>query len=238
MVNNWINNIQHNLHRLAYPARCIFCDAPGQHSMDLCAACYRDLPWQARGCARCALTLPDDSAIDLCPACRKKPPAFAAAQTLMRYQYPVDWLVTQLKFHARLSHARLLAQLLAEKLTLTARDDPPQALIPVPLHAQRWQERGYNQAVEIARPLGKALGIPVLPRAVLRVRATPHQLDLPAKKRRANVRNAFVASENFHLEHVAIVDDVVTTGATANALARALQKQGVRRVQLWCAARA
>lgn len=238
MVYRCLKSIQHNIQQLAYPARCVFCDAPGHAGADLCADCYADLPWQTHGCALCALNLPGDSLSVLCPACQKKPPPFSAAFALMRYEYPVNWLITQLKFHARLSHARLLAQLFSEKLMGRLNDDPPQALIPVPLYRQRWRERGFNQATELARPLGKALGIPVLPHAAQRVRATAHQMDLPARQRRANVHDAFTADPGLVLRHVAIVDDVVTTGATAKALTRALHKQGVQRVQLWCAARA
>lgn len=238
MVYERLKNIQRNIRQLAYPARCVFCDAHGHADTDLCADCRADLPWQTHGCSLCALSLPDANQPALCPACQQKPPPFSAAFALMRYQYPVDWLITQLKFHARLSHARLLAQLFSEKLKAAASVDPPQALIPVPLHTQRWRERGFNQATEIARPLGKALDIPVLPQATQRIRATAHQMDLPAKQRRANVHDAFIADPRLALRHVAIVDDVVTTGATAKALARALRKQGVLRVQLWCAARA
>ncbi len=234
MVYKWLHNAQ----MLAYPARCLLCDAPGAKDMDLCADCLADLPRQIRACRFCALTLPDQAEHNVCSACQKKAPAFSAAWALLRYETPVDWLITQLKFHARLSHARLLAQLMAQQLPASATYQPPQALVPVPLHISRWRERGFNQAAEIANPLGRALGVPVLARAPLRVRATQHQADLHARERRANVRGAFTVSSGLNLTHVAIVDDVVTTGATATALANALKRQGVAQVQLWCAARA
>ena len=234
MVYQWLHNTQ----MLAYPARCVLCDAPGAGDMDLCLACRSNLPVQTHACERCALTLPGDDTVVLCPACQKKPPAFSSAWSLLRYEQPVDWLITQLKFHARLSHGRLLAQLMSERLTSSPEYEPPQALVPVPLHIRRWRERGFNQATEIAKPLGRALCLPVLPHAAQLVMDTAHQADLPAAKRQANVRRAFTASSGLQLRHVAIVDDVVTTGATATALALALKQAGVERVQLWCAARA
>lgn len=235
MVYQWLQNVQ----LLAYPARCVLCDAPGQGEHNLCRGCEFELPFQTRACRLCALTLPESQTAALCPACQQKPALFNAAWSLLRYETPVDWLVTQLKFHARLSHAKLLAQLMADRMPALVGDSQPQALLPVPLHRSRWRERGFNQATEIARPLGRMLGLPTLgPQCARRVVATAHQADLAAKARKANVRNAFRVASDLNLDHVAIVDDVVTTGATATALARALKKQGVKRVDLWCAARA
>lgn len=235
MVYKWLKSLQ----SLAYPPRCVLCLASGQAGINLCTGCQADLPWQTQACRCCALTLNATAQPGaLCPACQKKPSEFSAAWALLRYQRPVDWLVTQLKFHAQLSHAQLFATLMAGRLSAHPGFSLPQAIIPVPLHKQRWRERGFNQATEIAKPLGRTLGIPVLTQACQRVLATAHQADLPAHKRRSNVRGAFSVRHQPGLRHVAIVDDVVTTGATATALARALKSNGVDRVQLWCAARA
>lgn len=241
-VYQWLNDAQ----RLAYPSRCLLCDAPGVAGRDLCAGCADDLPWQSLGCARCALTLPPASATGaqppLCPQCRRRAPPFSAAWTPLRYAWPVDWLITQLKFHARLTHARLFGELMhqhvQQRQSSLSRAPFPQALIPVPLHPRRWRERGFNQAAEIAGPLGRALGVAVRHDLVRRTRDTAHQADLPARQRAGNVRAAFAAPPVRGIDHVAIVDDVVTTGATAAALARTLRDAGVANVELWCAARA
>lgn len=232
MVYKWLKNVR----SVAYPARCILCENRGANDLDLCAGCLADLPWQTSACRLCALTLPEQAQQSLCVACQQRTPPFSAAWSLMRYHTPADDLIIQLKFHARLSNARLIAQLMARQVPRAT--DLPQALLPVPLHRNRWRERGFNQATEIAKPLGRALGLPVLSRAAQRVRATAHQADLHASERKANVRNAFAVAPNLAQTHIAILDDVVTTGATATALALALKQQGVNRVDLWCAARA
>lgn len=240
MVYKWLKNARN----IAYPARCILCENPGANDLDLCAECLADLPWKTHACRLCALTLPlalpetlpEQSQPSLCVACQKKAPPFNAAWSLMRYQAPADSLIIALKFNARLSNARLLAHLMARQAPPA--NELPQALIPMPLHQSRWRERGFNQATEIAKPLGRVLGLPVLSRAARRVRATAHQADLHASERRANVRDAFSVEADLPQTHVAIIDDVVTTGATATALALALKNQGIGRVDLWCAARA
>lgn len=233
MVYDWLNNTQ----SLLYPTRCILCDAGGSGGLDLCTGCRTDLPWLRHACGRCAAALPPEVQIDRCPDCLRRPPPFTAALAPLHYAPPVDWLVLQLKFHRRLSHARLLGALLAAHA-----DDGaatlPEALVPMPLHRRRWRERGYNQAAEIAAGMAHRLGLPVWRGVARRVRATPPQAELPAARRRANVRGAFAAGARVTDRHVAIVDDVATTGHTAAELARALWAAGARRVDLFCAARA
>lgn len=164
-------------------------------------------------------------------------PRFDAAIAAFDYAAPLDWLITRLKFHSRFAHARLLGSLLAERIA--ASDAPrPDCLVPVPLHVTRYRERGYNQAALLARHIGRRLNIPVAAQLAVRTRATDPQLALPARKRGGNVRRAFAADTASAGRHVAIVDDVVTTGHTAAALATALRRAGAASVQLWCIARA
>lgn len=233
MVYSWLNNVQNML----YPARCILCDAAGRDGLDLCAGCRADLPWLRHACARCAAALPPGAAAAHCPACLRRPPPFTVGLAPFHYAPPVDWLIMQLKFHRRLSHARLLGALLAAQVA-DAHTNPPEALIPMPLHRRRWRERGYNQAAEIAAETGRHLRLPVWRDAARRVRATLPQAELPAARRRANVRGAFAAGPRVADRHVAIVDDVATTGHTTAELARTLLAVGARRVDLYCAARA
>lgn len=230
VVYSWINNIQ----ALIYPPRCALCDAPGAAGLDLCPDCRDELPWLAHACQHCAVPLPA-AAPAVCPDCRRRPPAFDAGAAALRYESPADWLVLRLKYQRHLSHARILGRLLAERSQPLPR---PDALLPVPLHPDRRRERGFNQSAEIAAATGAALGIPVYPRLARRERATKRQADLPARRRRANVRGAFRAGPGVAGLTIAIVDDVATTGHTAAELARTLRHAGAAGVQLWVAARA
>jgi ComF family protein len=200
-----------------FPPRCCLCGFPGASpDLDLCDFCHEDLPW-----ARAA----DD--------------VFAA----LRYEAPVDELVRRLKYQGVMANARVLGVLLAQRARERG-DALPRLLVPVPLHAARWRERGFNQAASIARYAAQQLEIPVARHAVKRVRDTPSQTALDPVARRRNVRGAFAlrgARQRERLlaaEHVAIVDDVVTTGSTANELRGVLLAAGVRRVEVWAVARA
>jgi ComF family protein len=232
MAYRWIERIR----SFAYPPVCLLCESAGHDNLDICRACADTLPGIDRGCARCALpvTLPN---VTLCGACQRRPPHFQSACALYRYEAPVDHLIRQLKFHGRLPYARLLGCLLGDHLAQRLRD-LPDCIVPVPLHPRRLRERGFNQSLELARHAGRRLRIPVDYACVSRTRHTHPQTELPAKLRRKNMRGAFQVTETFGAEHVAILDDVVTTGATVNELARALHRAGVQRVDVWCVARA
>jgi ComF family protein len=148
-------------------------------------------------------------------------------------------LIVRFKFNGDLAAGRVLAHLLAQHI---ASMHPPQTtptlLVPVPLHPRRLRERGFNQAQRIARILSLRLGIPVANHAIRRVLRTPDQKQLSAEARKANLRGAFEASAVCKGQDVAVVDDVVTTGATADAIAGALLGAGAAEVRIWCLARA
>lgn len=175
-----------------------------------------------------------------CGRCRRQRPAYDATVTAADYALPVDRLVLQLKFGARLAHARLFGELLGVAWATSTQPDLPDLLCPVPLGPQRLAERGFNQALEIARPLGRALGgVPVRARLLRRPQDTPAQSSLEWGQRRANVAHAFTldAGAAVYGRHVGLVDDVMSSGATLDALARECKRAGAARVSNFVFAR-
>ncbi len=232
----------HNLLQPLLPPRCLICDAPGHRGMDICERCLRALPHNPHACCQCALPLASQSPHGTrCGQCLQKPPAFDHAVSLFEYQDDAARLITQLKFHDRLALARLFGQLLCERMLKQGESGHTagvEALLPVPLHPQRLRQRGFNQSVELARTLQRRLKLPLLRHHVERVRATGHQTGLSAQARRSNIKGAFTVRKALPWQHIAIVDDVVTTGSTVNELARVLKKAGVETVSVWSVARA
>jgi len=219
-----------------FPATCLLCLDPGQApSLDLCGECEDDLPRTGRGCAICAAAAA--APVIACSACLARRPAFDAAFAPYRYEFPLIELIHRLKYGGQIAIARILGTLLARRL---AERGPPavDAIVPVPLHPSREAKRGYNQAGEIARFAADVLSLPVARRIAVRVRATEEQAALPAIVRRVNVSGAFEVHAAAVPAAVAIVDDVLTTGSTADALARELKRAGCRRVEIWAVARA
>jgi ComF family protein len=204
------------------PQDCLLC---GEASGDalLCPDCAASLPQlPAAGCPVCALPTPHG---ETCGECLKRPPHFDATRAAFAYAFPMDKLVQQLKYAHRLAIADFFAgELLA--------CDLPRAdlVVPLPLSARRLRERGFNQAVEIARPLARSLGIPLLLDGCARVIDTAPQAMLPWKQRRKNVRHAFECSMDISGRSVIVVDDVMTTGATLDEFARLLKDHGAVRV--------
>lgn len=172
----------------------------------------------------------------LCGRCLGRPPAFDKVYAPFLYRDGMRYLITGLKFGARHAHARLLAQLLAEHVKQQA--ELPDYIIPVPLHKTRYRERGFNQAIEIARTVAAETGIRLDLTSCRRRRDTPHQTGLTARQRRKNVRNAFEMVAPTPGLHVVLIDDVLTTGSTAHELAALLKRQGALRVDVWVCAHA
>jgi ComF family protein len=224
-----------------YPPRCLLCGHSGQkqghEAVDLCGYCQHQLPFNETACLSCALPLPQDVGPGtICGRCQKKQPAFDTSLSIFRYEQPTVWLIQQLKFNDRLSHARLLGNMLAQKIQYC--DELPQCIIPVPLFNKRLRQRGFNQSVELAKPVAQKTGLPLELNLVERVRPTESQTGLDAKQRRKNIKGAFSIVRAVAYQHVAIIDDVVTTGSTVSELARVLKRAGVKRVDVWSIARA
>lgn len=231
MVYQWLKKLQFQL----FPSTCLLCTGAGGHQLDLCSSCHDELPWNRYGCQRCGAPLPTPDRF-ICGRCQHQPPDFTCTLAPLLYASPVDYLIQRLKFHGQLPTANVLAELLAN--ALQGRDIPlPEAIIPVPLHPSRLAERGFNQALEIARPLARRLQRPLLTQAIYRTRSTPPQVALDAKKRPHNVRGAFAVDDRFQASHVAVVDDVVTTASTVAEVARVLKMAGVAKIEIWACAR-
>lgn len=222
------------LGRLLWPPRCLVCTERGAAGRDLCAACRDDLPWHPGGCPRCALPAgPGRAGHRACAACRDRPPPLDSVRATFLYGFPVDRLLPRLKFHADLAAGRLMADAM---LAAGPPWPPPLALVPVPLSRARLRARGYDQALELARPLARGLRVPLIAGALRRRRHTAAQSRLDAAARAENLRDAFAAANGLP-PHVALVDDVMTTGATLHAAASALRARGVLRVDAWVCAR-
>ena len=200
----------------------------------LCPPCDADLPRLACGpdaelCPRCALASPGGA---LCGRCLANPPAYDATQAALGYEFPADVLIQALKFRGELALAPLLAGLLLRRVAHEGVD----RIVPVPLSPARLRERGYNQSLEIARGVAAATGLKLAPDLCERSRDTPAQMDLPLKARAQNVRGAFHCP-GLAGGTVAVVDDVMTTGATLDEIAATLKKAGAARVVNWVVAR-
>ncbi|WP_022970749.1 amidophosphoribosyltransferase [Xanthomonas maliensis] len=218
--------------RLLLPPVCVVCADPGGGEGDLCPACRSALPEHGPACRCCASPLFAHDGPALCGSCLQRPPPLQQVHACFTYCWPVDGLLRRFKFHHDLAAGRTLSALMAQRCAGLPR---PQALVPVSLHRRRLRQRGYDQALELARPLAWALRLPCLP-VLTRVRATTPQSELDATERQRNLRDAFSARTPLP-NHVALVDDVMTTGATLHAAARALRRAGVQRVDAWVCAR-
>jgi ComF family protein len=206
------------------PQDCFLCAAASGDKL-LCSSCAASLPrLTAERCPLCALPTP---AANICGACLKRAPHFDATQAVFCYEFPVDSLIQSLKYAHRLASADFLGEMLAQIST----SPRPDLIVPVPLSAARLAQRGFNQAVEIARPLARALGAPLEISQIHRRRDTTPQTSLPWKERAKNIRHAFACKIDLTGKTVMLVDDVMTTGATLDELARTLKAHGATRVE-------
>lgn len=218
---------------------CLLCNEPADAQTPLCMACETDLPWLGDQCLTCALPLLAPGMT--CGGCLHEPPAFEQVAVPWVYGFPVDSLITRFKHSANWPFGHLLAEVLGQFLQHRFEEDLPRphALLPVPLATRRLRQRGFNQASMLARWLGQQLDLPCEENLLQRILDTSAQQDLDAKARQLNLRNAFVLTPDAQVagRHLALVDDVLTTGATAQALARLLIDAGAARVDVYCLAR-
>lgn len=218
------------------PTQCAVCRGWG--GSRVCVACLRRHATPRQRCVRCAITVPDG--VQTCGACLHAPPPNSHAIAAVDYDFPWSGLVAAFKFHAALDLAPVLAAVLADAVRASTAE-PPTLLLPVPLSRERLAERGMNQAWELARRVGRLLGIEARPEVLRRLIDTPHLADLPREERRLRIRGAFgIAPERAPLLRdrcVGLVDDVLTSGSTAHEATRTLRAAGAREVQIWVVAR-
>lgn len=231
-----VDNVKSRILDLLAPERCHGCASPAM--TPLCPACSAALPWNCRACRACALPLPGvgPAPLGACGDCLERAPPQDAAWAAFIYRAPISQQIVALKFRGQLAPAHVLGAAMASQLARRA-EPMPELLIPVPLHSARLRRRGYNQALELARELGRRLSIPLQPGAARRLRATGEQTRRSAPERRRNVRGAFAVDASVRGRHIALFDDVITTGATLAELARAARRAGAARVEVWAAAR-
>jgi ComF family protein len=214
----------------ALPQSCLLCSAPSGMEL-LCRPCHAQLPWlKGPRCPQCAVPTFDGS---ICGACLAHPPRYDWVSAAFVYAYPLDKLIHSFKYNGNLALAPMFAEALAASVNVEA-----DVLVPMPLAPSRLRERGFNQALELARSVGRIIRTPVVRDACRRVRDTLPQASLPWGDRAKNIRRAFVCDADLKGKRVAVIDDVLTTGATLNELARNLRQAGAAEVYGWVVARA
>jgi len=215
--------------RSLLPQACLLCGADNEDG-PLCAPCAADLPWLSRArCAVCAVPLASG---EVCGACLDRPPRFDRVDAVFGYRFPIDALLQAYKYGGRLALARPLGEALSRCVACDV-----DVMVPMPLARGRLVERGFNQALEIARVVAAGTGVALLVDACRKVTDTPPQAALPWNERAKNVRRAFVCDADLKGKRVAVVDDVLTTGATLNEIARVLRRAGAASVRGWIVAR-
>ncbi len=236
-VNNWLYFVQY----LLFPGICIVCDRPSERRFDLCLPCEQQLPRVSCPCPSCGLPLYTGSyPARVCGTCLSKPPPFSFVVSALAYHEPASRLISAFKYQARLANGRVLSRLLLARVKDFYAFRPlPELLIPMPLHPKRLRQRGFNQALEIARIVSRDLQIPINRHDLIRLRDTARQEGLRRQQRQQNLRSAFACRDKAMQlpERVAIIDDVVTSTASVRALCRALKRQGSREIHVWSLAR-
>jgi ComF family protein len=234
---SWATRLWHFQPLQRLPSQCLLCRSwqPGS----ICKACLQHWRISKPRCTRCAIDLPAGWPSDVCSLCEDQSPEFDRAIAAVDYTAPWSPLLARLKFQGDTALARPLASLLAQ--AVAPRMGLVSAVLPVPLSRQRLAERGYNQSWLIARQLSRQLGVEARHDLLERTRHTSRMMTLTAEERQAHIRGAFQLTPKGRQvlsgRDVAVVDDVMTTGATLNALSQTLLDGGVRSVSVWVVAR-
>ncbi len=222
-------NISTQIEHVLPAQPCLLCGA-ASHNGAWCGPCDAALPYLATlHCPVCALPTMNGAT---CGRCLKHAPQFDRTVAVFAYAFPLDKMVQALKFNEQLMLVRQLANKLVQRIEIR-----PDCIVAMPLHPARLRERGFNQSLELARQAARNLDVPLLSHACQRVRDTPPQSALPWKERGKNMLKAFTCTKDLSGKHVAVVDDVMTSGASVNELAHALRRAGACEVSAWVVAR-
>jgi ComF family protein len=219
---------------LRLPSVCYVCNQYHRDYSAVCLSCTQLFSRLEHICHYCALPLPDNNFL-ACGQCSKEKPSFDCTLTAYRFEEPLRTLLHEYKYKSALFLRNILAQLMMDALPESG--TLSQCLIPIPLHSTRLKERGFNQAAELSKLLAKYLNIPCELTACKKIRNTTPQVNLSGKERRQNLRGAFEV-HSLPYQHITLVDDLFTTGSTVQEISRLFKKQGVKRVDVWCCARA
>ena len=246
LLNNWLKNshlfnfrlITGILKQAIFKQRCLLCASSDANNQAICVACLADLPWSPQtSCPQCGLA----SNGMVCGSCLNSQPDFDATNAVFLYAYPVDAMMLRYKYGNMLNLGDTFGEFLAEKIVLENHFKNIDLIIPMPMHPQRLKERGFNQALEIAKVLTKNCKQKLDYSRVEKQTLTPPQASLPLKERVKNIKGAFKVNDDLAGElkgkRIAIVDDVITTGASLNELAKTLKKAGASHVECWVVAR-
>lgn len=251
LINKWLKNSQllnlSYFKQVIFKHNCVLCDsnidALEGNTHTVCKACLNDLPWHPKtACPQCGLA---SSGAGLnrtvCGSCINSPPDFDATHAVFFYQFPIDAMMQRYKYGNSLNIGHTFGQFISSKIFLEDHNKNIDIIIPMPMHPQRLKERGFNQALEIAKVLAKNCKEKLDFKSAERIKLTPPQASLPLKERVKNIKGAFKVNaerlNQFQGKRVAIVDDVMTTGASLNELAKTLKKAGAVHVECWVIAR-
>ena len=231
---NIVNKLHDIVNQFLHNPVCWSCGLSHKGQKSVCFACESSIQHVHEPCLQCGLS--HRGSEEICVQCLSKPKLWQYMVAPLSYKKPVSHLIQRLKYNQKLEVLSALIELVTPKFQ--AIQPKPDLLIPVPLHQNRYIERGFNQSYEIAISLSKRLDIPCDENYVERVLDTPRQSDLKLKQREDNIKNAFVVDKDLsHFQHIVIVDDVVTTGSTVHEITKHCLRNGVKRVDVWAIAR-
>ena len=241
-LNNWLKNSHlsklSHIPSILFRQNCFLCVSNQTKKYGLCQACLNELPWfPTSSCPQCGLSANGQ----ICGSCISSPPSFDATHAVFLYAYPIDAMIQRYKYGNSLSLSHTFGQLIGEKIGLINSFGDIDLLIPMPMHPTRLKQRGFNQALELARVLEQYLThkntIKLDYKSVIRQTLTPPQASLPLKERVKNIKGAFKTNQDLTGKRIVIVDDVMTTGASLNELAKTLKQAGATHVECWVIAR-
>jgi len=227
--------MNYHFSQLFYPEYCLLCEETIVSQYFICKACYQQFPFNQTNCLHCASPLKES--IDNCGACLHLSPLWHQAIIPFLYQKPINYYISQLKYHQQLLQAKLLADIFYQAARVQIQQSSPQVIIPIPLHPSRVYQRGFNQTLEISKYLQPLVQIPFDYHLIRRKKNTLPQVGLSRAKRLINLRGSFEVIKPHSYQHVALLDDVMTTGATMHEVTKVLLKSGVKTVDIWAIAR-